>query len=70
MDPDANVIDASLRFARSNPELLAYARAAAAQTGRGVDDLLQDAIDRVSAQLQRRHGGAHPTASRRRVGAM
>lgn len=44
-----SVIDASLRFARSNPEVLAYARVAAARTGRSVDQLLVEAVERVRA---------------------
>jgi hypothetical protein len=43
------VIDASLRFARSDPELLRYARDSAEKVGLSVDDLLRDAIDRVAA---------------------
>ena len=43
------VIDASLRFARSDPELLSYARQSAESVGVPVDDLLRDAIDRVAA---------------------
>lgn len=43
------VIDASLRFARSDPELLRYARDSAERVGVDVDDLLRDAIDRVAA---------------------
>jgi hypothetical protein len=43
------VIDAALRFARSNPELLRYAQENARQAGVSVDDLLRDAIDRVVA---------------------
>ncbi len=43
------VIDASLRFARSDPALLSYAQASAASVGVTVDDLLRDAIDRVAA---------------------
>lgn len=68
MDREAVVIDASLRFARSNPELLAYAQAAAARTGRSVDDLLLDAIDRVRAvaEPQRlRYRSSSVAASRR-----
>jgi hypothetical protein len=44
-----NVIDASLRFAQANPELLRYARDSAEKVGVPVDDLLRDAIDRVAA---------------------
>ena len=47
-----NVIDARLRFARSNPELLAFAQQAAPGAGRGVDELLRDAIARVRAELE------------------
>jgi hypothetical protein len=43
------VIDASLRFARSDPALLSYARQSAQMVGVPVDDLLRDAIDRVAA---------------------
>ena len=45
----SNVIDASLRFARSDPELLSYARDSAEEVDVAVDDLLRDAIDRVAA---------------------
>jgi hypothetical protein len=44
-----NVIDASLRFARSDPELLRYASESAEEVGMAVDDLLRDAITRVAA---------------------
>jgi hypothetical protein len=43
------VIDASLRFAQANPELLRYARDSAERVGVSVDDLLRDAIDRVAS---------------------
>jgi class 3 adenylate cyclase len=43
------VVDAALRFARSNPELLRYAQENARRAGVSVDDLLRDAIDRVVA---------------------
>lgn len=43
------VIDASLRFARSDPALLSYARASAEKVGVPVNYLLRDAIDRVAA---------------------
>jgi hypothetical protein len=43
------VIDASLRFARSDPALLSYATTSAERVGVPVDDLLRDAIDRVAA---------------------
>ncbi len=38
---------ASLRFARSNPELVRFARDGADRVGVPVDDLLRDAIERV-----------------------
>ena len=45
--PDTNLIDAALRFARSNPELVELARRHAGDLDRSVDDLLQDAIARA-----------------------
>jgi hypothetical protein len=51
--PEGVVIDAALRFARSNPDLLRYAHENAARAGVSVDDLLLDAIERVAAT--RRH---------------
>ncbi len=55
MKPKAKgtVIDASLRFARTNPELVAYAYKNAAKLNASVDDLLLDAIDRVVASRSR-----------------
>ena len=47
--PDSVVIDAALRFARSNPALVRYASEHAGAVGASVDDLLRDAIDRVVA---------------------
>jgi hypothetical protein len=43
------VIDAALRFARSNPELLRYAQQNAGANRMSVDELLRQAIDRVIA---------------------
>jgi hypothetical protein len=43
------VIDAALRFARSNPELLRYAQQNAGANSMSVDELLRQAIDRVIA---------------------
>jgi hypothetical protein len=43
------VIDAALRFARSNPDLLRYAHENAGRAGASVDDLLLEAIERVVA---------------------
>ena len=36
------LIDASVRFLRTNPELLAYAQSAAQSTGRSIDELLRE----------------------------
>ncbi|HEY2594739.1 MAG TPA: hypothetical protein VGK33_12640 [Chloroflexota bacterium] len=47
--PTGILIDASLRFAKSDPQLLAYAMDSAAEVGVPLDDLLRDAIDRVAA---------------------
>jgi hypothetical protein len=47
--PEGVVIDAALRFARSNPDLLRYAHANAGRAGRSPDDLLREAIERVAA---------------------
>jgi hypothetical protein len=47
--PQGVVIDAALRFARSNPDLLRYAHENASRAGRSVDDLLRQAIERVAA---------------------
>ncbi len=44
-----NVIDASLRFAKSDPELLRYARDNAEKVGMAMDDLLRDAIASIAA---------------------
>ena len=52
MSDTANVIDAAVRFARSNPELVAYARAEAPRAGRSVEQLLRDAIERVRAETE------------------
>ena len=49
---DATIIDAALRFARSNPELLAVARGAAPRIGSSVDELLINAIKGVRAALE------------------
>lgn len=68
MNPDSVVIDAALRFVRSNPELVTYAQSAAAQTGRSVDDLLLDAIDRLrsgAAPQPRRYRSSSVAPSRR-----
>lgn len=48
-DENGVVIDATLRFARSNPELVRYAESSANSIGASVDDLLRQAIARVVA---------------------
>jgi hypothetical protein len=52
--PEGVVIDAALRFARSNPDLLRFAHENAAAAGASVDDLLRDAIERVVASRRQR----------------
>lgn len=44
---NAAIIDAATRFLRSNPELLAFARRGAGETGQPVDELLTDAVRRI-----------------------
>lgn len=46
------LIDASVRFLRTNPQLLAYAQSAAQSTGRSIDELLRDAVSRVRTELE------------------
>jgi hypothetical protein len=55
--PEGGVIDAALRFARSNPDLLRYAHENAGRAGVSVDDLLRRAIQRVVVS---RRGEASP----------
>ncbi|MBV8195573.1 MAG: hypothetical protein JOY80_08600 [Candidatus Dormibacteraeota bacterium] len=50
MDDQPRIIDAAIRFARSNPEVLAYATQSAPATGRSVDQLLLDAIERMRSR--------------------
>jgi len=47
MPNNAVIIDAATRFLRSNPELLAFARRGAGETGQPVEDLLADTVRRV-----------------------
>jgi hypothetical protein len=56
--PQGVVIDAALRFARSNPDLLRFAHASANQAGRSADDLLREAIERVAASRRRCETGS------------
>jgi hypothetical protein len=50
MEPQGVVIDAAVRFLRSNPELLAYAQSAAAAGGMSVEALLTGTVARVRAE--------------------
>ena len=47
MTENTVIIDAATRFLRSNPDLLAFARRGADETGQGIDDLLSDAVRRI-----------------------
>jgi hypothetical protein len=49
MTQEAHIIDAAVRFLRSNPELLAYARSAAPVAGVSVEALLGSAVARMRA---------------------
>jgi hypothetical protein len=46
-----NLIDAAVRFLRTNPELLAYAQSEAARNGLSVDDLLRDTVARARCEV-------------------
>jgi hypothetical protein len=48
MPDGSKVIDCRVRFLRSNPELLAYARLHAHAAGRSVDELLVETALRVA----------------------
>ena len=54
MSGGTNIIDAALRFARSNPELVDCAREGAIHSGRSVDDLLVDAVARLRNAVENR----------------
>ena len=54
MSSGATIIDAAVRFARSNPEVLACAREGASRTGCSVDELLTEAVARMRAAIARR----------------
>ena len=67
MNVDTNVIDAALRFARSNPELVDCAREGALYSGHSVDDLLLDAVARLRNSVENREFvELRPYESRRR----
>jgi hypothetical protein len=50
MEPQSVVIDAAVRFLRSNPEFLAYAQRSAASSGVSVEALLTDTVARVRGE--------------------
>ena len=52
MDTECTVIDAAVRFLRSNPALLAYARSNAAETGMTVDQLLAETVRRARSAAE------------------
>ena len=52
MSNGATILDAAVRFARSNPDLLDCAREGARRTGRSVDELLLEAVRRMRAALE------------------
>ena len=52
MAETAKIIDATVRFLRTNPELLACAQTGAARTGRSVDELLADAARRYASAVE------------------
>ena len=67
MNGGTNVIDAALRFARSNPELVDCAREGALYGDRSVDELLLDAVARLrNAAEQRELVDVRPNEKRRR----
>ncbi len=47
MTDNTVIIDAATRFLRSNPELLEVAGRGAGESGRVIEDLLFDAVDRI-----------------------
>ena len=50
MTADTKVIDAAVRFLRTNPLLLAYAQSEAAASGLSVDELLRDTVARARGE--------------------
>ena len=67
MSSGTNIIDAALRFASSNPELVDCAREGARYSGRSVDELLLDAVARLRNALEDGElGERRPYKGRRR----
>jgi hypothetical protein len=50
MEPQGVIIDAAVRFLRSNPEVLAYAQRSAAAGGMSVEALLNDTVARARGE--------------------
>ena len=71
MSSGTNIIDAALRFASSNPELVDRAREGALYSGRSVDELLLDAVARLRNAVEDRElSERRPYKSRRRYTAV
>ena len=51
MEQRGQIIDAAVRFLRTNPQLLAYAQSAAAASGVSVDALLADTVARARGEV-------------------
>ena len=71
MNGGTTIIDAALRFARTNPQLVECAREGALESGRSIDDLLLEAIARMRAAIEERELvalglGDQPRLKRRR----
>lgn len=52
MGTDCTVIDAAVRFLRTNPDLIARARSGAAETGLTVDELLRETVRRARSAAE------------------
>jgi len=50
MSGSTNVIDAAVRFLRTNPDLVVYATAEAVRCGTGVEALLQETVARARGE--------------------
>jgi len=52
MNSTSNVIDAAVRFLRTNPDLVAFATAEAVHCGTSVDALLQQTAARTRGEME------------------
>ena len=52
MTSEGRVIDAAVRFLRTNPELISYAHGAAPGVGLTVQELLEDAVARIRSDCE------------------